>query len=230
MTTRRERFEVRIETSAAHVWEMLTTAEGLASWFGTRASIELRVGGDRVVGWGDQQEMSGRITSVDEPNRLVVTYLAGEQEIGAEEWLITSEGTSTRLTLIHTMPDDGIDDWEGFYGDIKRGWRLFLTSLKHALETAAEPRRIVRCEYLPVRDRLTSWEHIKETVATSPELLAGMTTAIEDEPHSLMLVSPDRTLIIDHEGSGDGLVVYVQAAAHSRSDKWLSPVLVRFAS
>lgn len=149
MTQRDERFQIDIRATPAEVWERLTTAAGLASWFGARASADLRVGGERIVGWGDEVEIVGDFREIEPQRRLRVVYFAGEEEVGAEEWLIETEGTTTRLTLINSMSDAGIDDWEGFYGDIRRGWNLFLASLRFALEDADYPDREVECAYLP---------------------------------------------------------------------------------
>lgn len=228
MTDGTERFEIRIDAGPEDVWRMLTTEEGLRSWFGTRATIDLRIDGERLVGWGDQQEMVGRIEALDPPRRLVVTYTAGG-ETGAEEWLISREGGTTRLTLIHSLTVEGADDWEGFYGDIRRGWRLFLTSMKHALEEANSPIRQVDCVVIPATDRESGWRGIQDAVAAASGLTGDMVATITDPPHSLLLTASDRTLLIDQEGSGDNRVFYVQAATHHGPSAWRDDVLGRLA-
>ncbi|HKJ54521.1 MAG TPA: SRPBCC domain-containing protein [Nitriliruptoraceae bacterium] len=165
MTRRTERFHVDIAATPDQVWRMLTTAEGLASWFGTRASIDLRLDGDVEVGWGDQEAITSRITVLEPPHRLRLSYLVEGEELGAEEWLVTTSDTSTRLTLVHSMPDDDVDDWDGYYGDIRRGWRLFLASLRHALHNAAEPLRSVTSRSLPMPgDRDAIWAALTRAV------------------------------------------------------------------
>lgn len=239
MGKRTERFHVDIDATPADVWHMLTTAEGLASWFGTRARIDLRVGGDVEVGWGPAagpedgpgDAIASRITALDPHRRLRLAYLADGQEVGAEEWLVATHGTMTRLTLVHSMPDDGVEDWEGFYGDMRRGWRLFLASLRHALESAATPLRTAECRSLPLPgDRGPTWADLTAAVAldhdraTAP-LVADMEVVLADPPHSLLLASPTRTLLADLEGSGDQQVLYLQAAVHGGSPAWTTAVL-----
>jgi uncharacterized protein YndB with AHSA1/START domain len=136
---RSERFEIETRATPEEVWRSLTTAEGIASWFGTRAEIDARLDGERVVGWGEGVEIVGRITDMQPMERLRVVYLADGEEVGAEEWLIQSDETTTRLTLINSLSDEGVDDWEGFYGDMRRGWRRFLASLRHAHRTLPLP-------------------------------------------------------------------------------------------
>ena len=217
---RRERFEIDIDASREEVWERLTTADGLASWFGTRAEIDLRVDGERVVGWGDDMEIRGTIAELEPGRRIRVVYLIDGQETGAEEWLVSAtEGGVTRLTLIQSMTDDGIDDWEGFFGDIRRGWQLFMASLRHGLERAVEPNRVVDCVFVPApMERAQIWARVGESIrgasSEGPVLLDGLEPALELPPHSRLLVSVDRTVVLDVEGAGESQVLYAQAATH----------------
>lgn len=226
MTMREERFEIDIEASPEEVWERLTTEHGLASWFGTRASIELRVDGDRIVGWGDGMSMQARITDLEPMRRLRLVYTAEGEGTGAEEWLLTSDGKTTRLTLINSFSDDEIDDWEGFFGDIRRGWRLFLASLKHGLESASTPDRVVECAYFPAaRPRGEIWEDVEKALSGTPEITEGMSPILLDPPHSRLLADRERTLLMDIEGSGEGQVLYIQASTHDGPARWRERVL-----
>lgn len=223
---REERFQIEINASPAEVWERLTTSEGLASWFGTRAEIDLRIEGERVVGWGDGAEMSGRITDIDPPHRLRMVYTTEGEGTGAEEWLITSDGTTTRLTLINSFSDDDIDDWEEFFGDIRRGWRLFLASLRHGLEHANSSTRQVDCRYWPAEGpRDSIWQQVESILAAEFATTEGMTPTLIDRPHSRLLTSPDRSLLIDIEGTGEHQVLYVQVATHEGPEQWRRDVL-----
>jgi uncharacterized protein YndB with AHSA1/START domain len=223
MSQREERFEIDVDASPAEVWERLTTVAGLTSWFGTRASIELHIDGERVVGWGEAAEMAARITDIEPQHRLRVVYMAEGERTGAEEWLITTDDKTTRLTLINSFDDDEIDDWEGFFGDIRRGWRLFLASLVHGLESAATPDREVECIYVAAPGpREAVWDEVETILAGSPEAAGGLHPVVMDPPHSRLLVDRHRTLLIDVEGSGDGQVLYVQAATHAGPSKWRS--------
>jgi uncharacterized protein YndB with AHSA1/START domain len=221
MSMREERFEIDIGASPEEVWERLTTEDGLTSWFGTRASIELRVHGERTVGWGDGMAMQARITELEPHHRLRMIYTAEGEGTGAEEWLIAVDGGTTRLTLINSFSEDEIDDWEGFFGDIRRGWRLFLASLKHGLEDAASPDRVVDCVYFPATGpRSETWDDVEKALSGLPELTQGMSPILVDPPHSRLLADPGRTLLMDIEGSGDDQVLYIQASTHDGPSEW----------
>lgn len=225
MSRRAERFEIDIHATPAEVWERLTTSEGIASWFGTRAEIDLRVDGERIVGWGDQMEISGRITRLEPGSRLKVVYLADGEETGAEEWLISRTEGTTRLTLIYSMSDEGIGDWEGFFGDVQRGWQLFMASLRFGLENADMPDRDVDCVYVSAAiPREQIWERLEE-VLNGSEIVADLEPALLIPPHSRLLVASDRTLLLDVEGCGDGQVLYAQAATHGGPAMWRVQVL-----
>jgi uncharacterized protein YndB with AHSA1/START domain len=221
MSRREERFEIDVDASPAEVWERLTTAEGLRSWFGTRASIDLQIDGERLVGWGEAAEMRARITDIEPQRRLRVVYTADGESTGAEEWLITTDDRTTRLTLINSFDDDEIDDWEGFFGDIRRGWRLFLASLVYGLVSAATPDREVECTYVPAPGpREAVWEQVEAILARSAEVAEGLNPLVVDPPHSRLLVDRNRTLLLDVEGSGDDQVLYLQASTHDGPSTW----------
>lgn len=223
---RDERFEIEVRATPEEVWRSLTTTEGLASWFGTRAEVDARIHGERVVGWGEDVEIRGRITDLDPLKRLRVVYLADGEEVGAEEWLITTDGTTTRLTLINSMADEGIDDWEGFYGDMRRGWRLFLASLRHGLDEATTPYRRVDHTMVPAPGpRGGIRERLDRCLVKHEALVSAMTTTLSDPPHSLLLTARDRSLLLDIEGAGDNQVLYVQAATHDGPEGWPTQVV-----
>lgn len=226
MGHRDEEFEILIEATPAEVWRMLTTPDGLASWFGTRGTIDLKVDGERTVGWGDTVEMNARITDIEPGRRIRLVYLADGVETGAEEWLVTTRGDTVRVRLINSMIDDGIDDWDGFYGDIRRGWRLFLASLKYALESATTSARLVRCAYVPAPNpRGEIWKSVVEFLDSS-DLPDGMGRILADPPHSLLLAGTDRSLLVDIEGADDHQVLYMQAACHGvHDDGWIDTTL-----
>ena len=223
MTT--ERFEIDVTATPNQVWERLTTADGIASWFGTDASIELEVGGARAVRWGDAEQMDAVVTDIDAPRRLRLAYLADGAELGAEEWLISQGDTTTRVTLITSMPPGDADDWDGFVGDVRRGWRLFLASLRFGLTGAAQPDRIAVCRYLPATGpRQAIWDAVQQFLDSSG-LVEHLEPALLDPPHSRLLVAADRSLVIDAEGRGDTQVLYAQAATHRGPDAWRVAVL-----
>lgn len=63
--------EVLLSHPVERVWQALTTAEGLAGWFGSAAEIDLRPGGRLWLRWESlQAEVEATVTVVEPPNRL----------------------------------------------------------------------------------------------------------------------------------------------------------------
>ena len=94
------------------VFEALTTADGIASWWGGRAEIEARVGGAYRVRFrshdGREHEVCGECLEVTTPVRLVMSYrwaLGGEPEefgrISRIEFVLRPIEGGTELTFTH---------------------------------------------------------------------------------------------------------------------------------
>src|SRR5260370_39819802 len=49
------------------VWAALTTAEGLGTWFGNEATIDLRPGGSARMSWTGGPTVERRVERVEEP-------------------------------------------------------------------------------------------------------------------------------------------------------------------
>ncbi|MEO1061231.1 MAG: SRPBCC domain-containing protein [Actinomycetota bacterium] len=233
MTDRHEEHRVSARADLDDVWRLLTTAEGLTAWFGTESSIDLRLGGGVEIGWGGDERIVGEIGALEAPHRLRVAYVEHGEEVGAEEWLLSHDDGVTHVRLIHSMPDPGVDDWEGFYGDYRRGWRLFLTSLRFAAELGGDPRRAVDSRYVPApAGREATWASCAAELAANPPG-ADHVELVADRPHQLVLADETSTVLFDLEGGGEGLVCYVQVASHGseRDDeqaaRWRSEVLSR---
>jgi uncharacterized protein YndB with AHSA1/START domain len=75
--------EVEIEASPATVWEFLADPEKLARWFGSRASLDPRPGGEYRVDGIVGHVASGEFVELDPPRRLVHTF-GWEPEGGKE--------------------------------------------------------------------------------------------------------------------------------------------------
>jgi len=58
---------VDISRPPADVWSALTTADGLAAWFGQEAKIDLRPGGAASMGWDGGHHTEMRVERVEEP-------------------------------------------------------------------------------------------------------------------------------------------------------------------
>ena len=58
---------VEIARPPAAAWAALTTAEGLGTWFGNSATIDLRPGGTARIAWSTGDKADLRIERVEEP-------------------------------------------------------------------------------------------------------------------------------------------------------------------
>ena len=58
----------------AKVWAALTTAEGLAAWFGDEAAIDLRPGGAGWMRWAGGYTVEMRVERVEEPTVFGFTW------------------------------------------------------------------------------------------------------------------------------------------------------------
>ena len=126
----------------AKVWAALTTADGLASWFGDTAAIDLRPGGAARMSWtsGDQAVM--RVERVEEPTVFGFTWgINGLPEDDPRrtyvEFTLAPAGAGTRLTVVESGFAQLSDDLhrkasEGNAG----GWRSELGELIEYLDAA----------------------------------------------------------------------------------------------
>ena len=89
------------------VWAALTTADGLAAWFGQEAEIELRPGGAARMGWDDGYTVHMRVERVEEPAVFGFTWqIKGLPEDDPRrtyvEFTLEAVDAGTRLTVVET--------------------------------------------------------------------------------------------------------------------------------
>lgn len=117
------------------VWAALTTADGLASWFGHEATIDLRPGGAATMTWtsGDRADM--RIERVEEPTVFGFTWhIYGLPEDDPRrtyvEFTLEPVGAGTRLTVVESgfaqLPED---EYRKAYDGNTGGWASELDEL-----------------------------------------------------------------------------------------------------
>ena len=115
---------LEFEAPVERVWKAITDAGELALWFGHRAEIDLRPGGDGFMTWENHGRYAMRIEEVVAPNRLVWSWIhEPDQPFDSApatrvEWMLSArEGGGTVLELRET----------GFltdrhYGENQHGW------------------------------------------------------------------------------------------------------------
>jgi len=124
------------------VWAALTTAEGLAAWFGDEAAIDLRPGGSAWMKWGGGYTADMRVERVQEPTVFGFTWhifgLPGDDPRRTYvEFTLEPVGTGTRLTVVESgfaqLPDDA---HHTAYDGNAEGWAKELGELVDYLDAA----------------------------------------------------------------------------------------------
>ena len=112
-----DRIERTIELAhpPATVWAALTTAEGLGTWFGNNATIDLRPGGEAQLTWTDGPTARLRIERVEEPAVFGYTWqIYGLPDDDPRrtyvEFTLEPTGNGTLLTVVESgfaqLPED----------------------------------------------------------------------------------------------------------------------------
>jgi uncharacterized protein YndB with AHSA1/START domain len=98
---------VRIAQPPERVWAAITTAEGLGTWFGESAEIDLRVGGTVKLRWKSGDSAQLRIERIEPQTVFGYTWgIAGLPDSDPRrtyvEFTLTLDGDSTTLTVVET--------------------------------------------------------------------------------------------------------------------------------
>ncbi|MBW0116346.1 SRPBCC domain-containing protein [Pseudonocardia abyssalis] len=105
---------VEIDRPPAAVWTALTSADGLAAWFGQRAAIDLRPGGTASMSWDGGHGVEMRVERVEEPSVFAFTWPlehlpADDPRRTYVEFTLEPTDGGTRLTVVETgfaqLPD-----------------------------------------------------------------------------------------------------------------------------
>ena len=139
-----DRIERTVELAhpPATVWAALTTAEGLASWFGQHVTIDLRRGGSAQMTWASGERADMRIERVEEPTVFGFTWhIYGLPDDDPRrtyvEFTLEPLGAGTRLRVVESgfaqLPDDA--HRKAYEGNTK-GWASELGELVDYLDAA----------------------------------------------------------------------------------------------
>ncbi|GIF76749.1 SRPBCC family protein [Asanoa siamensis] len=126
------------------VWAALTTAEGLGTWFGQRAEVDLRVGGQATLSWDSGGTATLTIERIEPPRIFAYTWPiyglpAGDPRRTYVEFTLEPTATGTTLTVVETgfaqVPDDG--EHKSAYRGNTEGWTSKLGELVAYLDGQA---------------------------------------------------------------------------------------------
>lgn len=138
-----DRIERTVELAHAphQVWAALTTAEGLAAWFGNKgATIDLRAGGDATLDFENGFHQTMRVERIEEPTVFGFTWQiyglpADDSRRTYVEFTLEPTPAGTRLTVVETgfaqLPDNVHKT--AFDGNVN-GWAQKLDELRGYLD------------------------------------------------------------------------------------------------
>ena len=133
---------VEIARPPRQVWAALTTAEGLAAWFGNEAAIDLHPGGAAWMKWNEGHTARMRVERVEEPRVFGFTWhISGLPDDDPRrtyvEFTLEPADGGTRLTVVESgfaqLTDQAFHD--AFDGNTK-GWASELAELATYLDAA----------------------------------------------------------------------------------------------
>jgi uncharacterized protein YndB with AHSA1/START domain len=89
------------------VWTALTTAEGLGTWFGNRADVDLRVGGVAKLSWDSGDTATLTIERLEPPRVFGYTWPVqglpdGDPRRTYVEFTLEPAGAGTTLTVVES--------------------------------------------------------------------------------------------------------------------------------
>ena len=125
------------------VWAALTTAEGLGTWFGNRATVDLRPGGAASLTWTGGPTVELRVERVEEPRVFGFTWPVNglsddDPRRTYVEFTLEPVGAGTRLTVVETgfaqLPRDV---YHKAYDSHVEGWANELGELVEYLDATS---------------------------------------------------------------------------------------------
>ena len=126
----------------AAVWAALTTAEGLASWFGQQATIDLRPGGSASMKWDHGHTADMRVERVEEPTVFGFTWhIYGLPDDDPRrtyvEFTLEPTDAGTRLTVVESgFSQLSEEAHHASFDGNTRGWASELGELADYLDAA----------------------------------------------------------------------------------------------
>jgi uncharacterized protein YndB with AHSA1/START domain len=126
------------------VWAALTTAEGLGTWFGNRAEIDLRVGGEAKLAWDSGDTATLTIERLEPPRVFGYTWRVhglpdDDPRRTYVEFTLEPTSTGTTLRMVESgfaqLPDTG-EHKVAFSGNTE-GWTSELGELVAYLDERA---------------------------------------------------------------------------------------------
>jgi len=126
---------IEINHPVQRVWEAITTADGLGTWFGHRAEVDLRVGGQAKLTWSSGDVAKLRIERLEPPTVFGYTWnIYGLPDDDPRrtyvEFTLAATDRGTRLTVVEAGFAQLSDEtYAKAYPANTDGWRSELAEL-----------------------------------------------------------------------------------------------------
>jgi uncharacterized protein YndB with AHSA1/START domain len=126
------------------VWAALTTADGLGTWFGNRAEVDLRVGGQAQLAWDSGDTATLTIERVEPPRVFAYSWPIyglpeGDPRRTYVEFTLEPTDAGTTLTMVESgfaqVPD--ADAHQAAFSGNTKGWTNELGELVAYLDGQA---------------------------------------------------------------------------------------------
>ncbi|MGG5259599.1 SRPBCC domain-containing protein [Phycicoccus avicenniae] len=134
---------VELRHPPERVWDAITTADGLASWFGDRVQIDLRPGGEATMTWDESGDVARmRVERVEEPSVFGFTWHVyglpqDDPRRTYVEFVLEATSDGTRLTVSETgFAQLSPEQHDAAFGGNTRGWQHELGELVAHLDAA----------------------------------------------------------------------------------------------
>ncbi|MEH1128409.1 SRPBCC domain-containing protein [Micromonospora sp. CPCC 206061] len=107
---------LQLNHAPERVWQALTTVEGLGTWFGQKAEVDLRVGGQAKLTWDSGDTATLTIERVEPPRVFGYSWPVyglpeGDPRRTYVEFTLEPTSAGTTLTMVETgfgqLPDAG---------------------------------------------------------------------------------------------------------------------------
>ncbi|TLF76568.1 SRPBCC domain-containing protein [Nocardia cyriacigeorgica] len=124
------------------VWTAITTAEGLGTWFGNEAHIDLRPGGEAWLRWDQGDSQNLRVERVERPRIFGFTWQiyglpAEDPRRTYVEFTLEPTSEGTRLTVVETgFAQLADDEHKAAHNGNVEGWASELGELVTYLDAA----------------------------------------------------------------------------------------------
>lgn len=252
--TRSIDISVEVPGTPEEVWKAIATGPGISSWF-VPHEVEEREGGTVTMDFGTFGTASATVTAWEPPRRVV--FQSGGERPLAYEWLVEAkEGGTCVVRLVNTGFGAG-EEWDGDYGGMSEGWRIFLQNLRLKLQhfagreaVAAIPTATIDgplqagwatlCGAVGVPTDLAEGDRLATAGEGVPPLRAAVAGRIDsDRAIAYLLVldgPPAGTAFIAVEGGPGGqvmaspyLYLYGEGASE-RAQEWTAWMTSRFAA